>query len=269
MPKSLHSVSHFQFTQNNPKWPVDKTNLTYAFAKNFSETYVPPVVRAFNTSAAASGYFTFARVNDIANADLKISFERGDHGDGGPFDGPYGILAHAFSPTDGRLYYDADENWSVGPEPIPDTIGLQSVALYEIGHLLGLAHSEDENAIIPCRIQQNRCVRIVRAFNGIVLMVDMDRDMILYNPFTGAVKNIPDPSSHDHGSSNSYAYGFGYGTTVDDLKIVKIHGSNVGYGAHGTSYICDVISLKTRSWDAISNMNSVYYFENGVIIHAH
>ncbi|GJT14780.1 metallopeptidase, catalytic domain-containing protein [Tanacetum coccineum] len=243
MPKLLHSVSHFQFTQNNPKWPVDKTSLTYAFAKNFSETYVPPVVRAFNTSAAASGYFTFARVNDIANADLKISFERGDHGDGGPFDGPY--------------------------EPIPDTIDLQSVALHEIGHLLGLAHSEDENAIIPCRIQQNRCVRIVRAFNGIVLMVDMDRDMILYNPFTGAVKNIPDPSSHDHGSSNSYAYGFGYGTTVDDLKIVKIHGSNVGYGAHGTSYICDVISLKTRSWDAISNMNSVYYFENGVIIHAH
>ncbi|PWA57340.1 Metallopeptidase, catalytic domain-containing protein [Artemisia annua] len=147
--KSLHTVPQFQFPQDSPyKWPINKTNLTYAFGFNYLDAYVPPVVRAFDTWSAASGYFTFYRIDNITSADIKISFERGDHGDGATFDGPYGVLAHAFYPTDGRMHYDADETWSVGPGPVDNAIDLQSVSLHEIGHLLGLDHSEDENAIM-------------------------------------------------------------------------------------------------------------------------
>nr|GEW98863.1 metallopeptidase, catalytic domain-containing protein [Tanacetum cinerariifolium] len=77
-----------------------------------------------------------------------ISFQKLNHGDGGDFDGPNGTLAHAFSPPDGRLHFDADETWSLGPGPVPNVIDFKSVALHEIGHLLGLGHSQYEDAVM-------------------------------------------------------------------------------------------------------------------------
>ncbi|GKA51529.1 metallopeptidase, catalytic domain-containing protein, partial [Tanacetum coccineum] len=131
-----------------PRWPVGKTHLTYAFGSKFTDPYVPPVVSAFDEWASGSGYFTFSRVADIATSDLKITFQKMNHGDGGDFDGPHGTLAHAFSPPDGRLHFDADETWSVGPGPVPNVIDFKSVALHEIGHLLGLGHSQYQDAVM-------------------------------------------------------------------------------------------------------------------------
>ncbi|GKA04340.1 metallopeptidase, catalytic domain-containing protein [Tanacetum coccineum] len=108
----------------NPTWPADKTQLTYAFDLNYPETYVPPVDSAFDTWASASGYFTFSRVGDIANADLKIILKEEGPWRRKRLDGPY------------------------GPGPVPNAIDLETVALHEIGHLLGLSHSGEENAIM-------------------------------------------------------------------------------------------------------------------------
>ncbi|KAM1009508.1 hypothetical protein FF1_044933 [Malus domestica] len=74
------------------------------------------------------------------------NFGKGDHGDGNPFDGQGGILAHAFPPTNGRFHYDADEAWAVGA--VADAYDLETVALHEIGHLLGLQHSSVEGAVM-------------------------------------------------------------------------------------------------------------------------
>uniref|UniRef100_A0A803MBT5 Peptidase metallopeptidase domain-containing protein n=1 Tax=Chenopodium quinoa TaxID=63459 RepID=A0A803MBT5_CHEQI len=70
----------------------------------------------------------------------------GDHGDGIPFDGLGGVLGHSFFPTDGRSHYDATENWSDDPG-LYET-DLNSAVLHEIGHLLGLGHSQDKNAVM-------------------------------------------------------------------------------------------------------------------------
>ncbi|KAK8572379.1 hypothetical protein V6N13_047980 [Hibiscus sabdariffa] len=82
---------------------------------------------------------------------ITIGFESVDHGDGSPFDGPNGILAHAFPPTDGRFHYDADEPWSVAANP--GSFHLETVALHEIGHLLGLGHSSIEGAVMYSSIR--------------------------------------------------------------------------------------------------------------------
>ncbi|EYU18042.1 hypothetical protein ABFS82_12G043400 [Erythranthe guttata] len=139
------NVSHYTFFLGNPKWPASKYNLTYEFLSNVPSNAVAPVERAFQNWDNAT-HFTFRRSSSDQTADLIIEFQRGYHGDGASFDGPGGTLAHAFAPTNGRFHYDADERWSV--DPVANTFHLETVALHEIGHLLGLGHSSIQAAIM-------------------------------------------------------------------------------------------------------------------------
>ncbi|CAK9176733.1 unnamed protein product [Ilex paraguariensis] len=115
-----------------------------------------PVGRAFSKCSSVSS-FRFSQTENYKNADLKIAFYSGNQGDGDPFEGPGGILAHAFAPTDGRLHFDADERWSDGV--VLGSINLESMALHEIDHLLGLGHSSVNEAImfptIPPGVSKN------------------------------------------------------------------------------------------------------------------
>ena len=68
--------------------------------------------KAFKVWSDASG-LTFNETRR-ADADIVISFLRGNHGDPYKFDGPGNILAHAFFPGDGiggDTHFDEDEAW--------------------------------------------------------------------------------------------------------------------------------------------------------------
>ncbi|KAI8541560.1 hypothetical protein RHMOL_Rhmol08G0071600 [Rhododendron molle] len=105
-----------------------------------------------NYHLKATGTLDAHTSQDFGSANLKIGFYHRDHGDGHPFDGPLGTLAQAWAPTDGRFHYDADETWSAGPTP--GAFDLETVALHEIGHLLGLGHSSVPDAIMYASISQ-------------------------------------------------------------------------------------------------------------------
>jgi len=68
------------------------------------------------------------------------------HGDGSPFDGPGGVLAHAFYPRfGGDIHFDDDEMYTSASSK---GINLLQVAVHEIGHSLGLGHSNVRGAIM-------------------------------------------------------------------------------------------------------------------------
>ncbi|KAL5771891.1 hypothetical protein ACOSQ2_011815 [Xanthoceras sorbifolium] len=136
--------SHYAFFEGNPKWPSTKAIITYGFPSGDRKDIIDPVRRAF---IEWSKYTSFMyEQTDYDTADIKISFQRRDHGDGNPFDGPGNVLAHAFSPPDGRLHFDADETWADGA--VAGAADMLTVALHEIGHTLGLAHSSLEEAVM-------------------------------------------------------------------------------------------------------------------------
>ncbi len=141
------------FVAQGNKWPTN--SVTYGF-QNFTADLTPTQIRtaiaqAFGLWSAVTP-LRFTEIPFASNPQIKIRFVTGNHGDGSNFDGPSGVLAHAFYPPPnngdlaGDTHFDDAETWSVN---LPASgIDLVTVAAHEFGHALGLAHSTTSGALM-------------------------------------------------------------------------------------------------------------------------
>jgi hypothetical protein len=147
-PKQSSAIAEYQAIS---KWST--ANINYYFINGTNQldgnTEWDIIKQAFAIWAAQAP-LTFTQTDNQSDANIVVGWAIGDHGDGDPFDGPGDVLAHSTfpNPYDDRqvfLHFDDDEHWVNSPS---GDVDLLTVAVHEIGHTLGLAHSDDPNAIM-------------------------------------------------------------------------------------------------------------------------
>ncbi|KAM3243778.1 hypothetical protein ACQJBY_055609 [Aegilops geniculata] len=203
---SGHGRHLYTYFPGGPMWPPFRRELRYAITATAATsidraTLSAVFARAFARWSDATT-LRFAETASEADADITIGFYAGSHGDGEAFDGPLGTLAHAFSPTDGRFHLDAAEAWVADGQggassSSPGAVDLESVAVHEIGHLLGLGHSSVQGAIMYPTIRTGTRKVDLEAddVQGIQSMYGTNPD------FKGVAPTSPSTSSREMDSS--------------------------------------------------------------------
>ncbi|MCL7050274.1 hypothetical protein MKW94_016828 [Papaver nudicaule] len=165
--QKLHTTKHYSFLKGRPTWKHSKPlTLKYALSQNHIIDYIKKVDVLIALERAFSRWSSVIPVNftetqDFDHANIKIGFYYyGEDGDGALFVDNK-VLAYAIGPGKrATIHFNAARKWAVDFSSISliDKIkkflthkwptDVESVAIHEIGHVLGLDHSSIPEAVM-------------------------------------------------------------------------------------------------------------------------
>ncbi|XP_071790856.1 matrix metalloproteinase-18-like isoform X1 [Asterias amurensis] len=156
MPDLPDLLTRYKWSGRNKRYSTQGTvpwsnfDLTYSF-----DSYTPDIPRDQVREAIQRAFKVWSDVTPLTfreiqggEPDIHIDFTTRSHSDDYAFDGPGGTLAHAFFPgpgLGGDAHFDDDETFTY---QMYSGTNLFIVAAHELGHSLGLGHSNVEGALM-------------------------------------------------------------------------------------------------------------------------
>ena len=251
------------------RWP--RGNLTYAVnvaGSTLTQGFVDGVLRAaFNQWQMAAPFFTFTQVG--GPADIQVQF--GGTALNPQFGKPGGVLGVGTYPTDGRLNFDAAETWNAGL--------LLSVALHEIGHVLGLSHSNAEGSTMY-PYDAGRGALDTETIGAIRNLYGWAPQRPLSDRGSASGPALATLSSFSFGPVSDTVYMAWRGITDDDnlywsfgdgvswspqrriAHTGSLNGPALAAGFTLTSRDGQLIPTLIMAWDGVSGDDAIYYAQN-------
>ena len=220
---------------------------------------------AFNQWQAVATFFTFTQV--MGAADITINF--GGSALDSSLGTPGGVAGVGYYPEDGRLHLDSSETWTAQL--------LLSLALHEIGHVLGLRHSTIRpSTMYPYAPTTGIDAETIEAINGLYgwqPQTSLDDRASTDGPSvataTVALLGANDTHLHMawrgvHGDDGVYwssLNGGGWSPQASIDGIGSSHGPALASG-YTTNRNGRVVTGLFMAWDGVPGDNAIYFSEN-------
>jgi len=197
---------------------------------------------------------------------IEIRFEDGEHGDGDPFDGEGGTLAHAYFPVyGGDAHFDNGDFWTMHESR---GTNLYQTAAHEFGHSLGLSHSEVPTAVMAPFYKGFEAQILLDAddMKGIqALYGEKPKEKIAFKPEQRSFGTTPVPITTTEGVSREELCN---NATIDAIVTVQ---DGTTYTFKGDAYwklSNDAIASGyprsiSQDWHIPGNMDAAFTWTNG------